>query len=62
MTFLINRLMDTFLAWIKLALPVEVWQNLLQECDAMIALVFQQLGGEDEDDVKVAVNCIVDLM
>ena len=28
-TFLQNRVMDTFLAWIRLALPAEVFENLL---------------------------------
>ena len=40
-SFLQNRLMDTFLAWIRLALPAEVFQHLLIECPAMIELVFQ---------------------
>ena len=39
-TFLQNRLMDTFLAWIRLALPVEVFANLLSENSAMIELIF----------------------
>ena len=40
-TFLQNRLMDTFLSWIRLALPKEVFENLLTENGPMIDLVFQ---------------------
>ena len=61
-TFLENRLMDTFLAWIRLALPNEVFENLLAENGALIELVFAQLSSEDHDNVKVAVDCIVELM
>ena len=32
--------MDTFLSWIKLALPAEVFDNLLAENGPMIELVF----------------------
>lgn len=61
-TFLQNRVMDTFLAWIRLALPAEVFENLLPENPAMVDLVFQQLGSEDDENVQVAVNCVVELM
>ena len=61
-TFLQNRLMDTFLAWIRLSLPDEVFQNLLAENGAMIDLIYSQLGSEEDDNLSVAVNCIVELI
>ena len=61
-TFLQNRLMDTFLSWVKLSLPTEVYENMLTENVAMVDLIFQQLTSEDEDNLQVAVNCIVELM
>jgi len=36
--------MDTFLAWIRLALPADVFDNLLTENGPLIDLVFNQLG------------------
>ena len=54
--------MDTFLAWIKLALPTEVFANLLQENSAMIELIFEQLTSDDDENLNVAVKCIVELM
>lgn len=33
--------MDTFLAWIKLQLPAELFDNLLAENGPVIELVFQ---------------------
>lgn len=54
--------MDTFLAWIRLALPAEVFANLLSENPAMIELVFEQLTSEDEDNLNIAVKTIVELM
>ena len=61
-TFLQNRLMDTFLSWVKLSLPKEVFENMLTDNAAMINLIFEQLTSEDEDNVQVAVNCIVELL
>ena len=57
-----NRLMDTFLSWIKLSLPAEVIENLLAENPAMIELIFEELSSEDDDNLQVAVNCIVELI
>ena len=57
-----NRLMDTFLAWIKLALPAEVFDNLLTENQPLIDLVFQQLGTDDDDNLHVATSVVVELM
>ena len=54
--------MDTFLAWIKLALPSEVFANLLSENAAMIELIFEQLKSDDEENLNIAVKCIVELM
>ena len=54
--------MDTFLSWIRLSLPTEVYENMLVENAAMVDLIFQQLTSEDEDNLQVAVNCIVELM
>ena len=54
--------MDTFLAWVKLALPNEVFENLLAENGALIELVFAQLNSDDDSNLKVAVDCIVELM
>lgn len=54
--------MDTFLSWIKLSLPAEVIENLLAENPAMIELIFEELSSEDDDNLQVAVNCIVELI
>ena len=54
--------MDTFLAWIKLALPHEVFANLLTENQAMIELIFEQLKSDDEENLNIAVKCVVELM
>lgn len=54
--------MDTFLAWIRLALPAEVFANLLPENPAMIELIFEQLKSDNEDNLNIAVKCIVELM
>jgi hypothetical protein len=54
--------MDTFLAWIRLALPTEVFENLLSENPAMVEMIFEELNSEDDDNLQVAVNCIVELM
>ena len=54
--------MDTFLAWIKLALPNEVFANLLNENQAMIELIFEQLKSDDEENLNIAVKCVVELM
>ena len=35
---------------------------MLVENAAMVDLIFQQLTSEDEDNLQVAVNCIVELM
>ena len=43
-------------------MPAEVFENLLPENPAMVDLVFQQLGSEDDENVQVAVNCVVELM
>jgi len=54
--------MDTFLAWIRLALPTEVFENLLSENAAMVEMIFEELNSEDDENLQVAVNCIVELM
>ena len=54
--------MDTFLAWIRLALPTEVFENLLSENPAIVEMIFDELNSEDDDNLQVAVNCIVELM
>ena len=54
--------MDTFLAWVKLALPHEVFANLLTENQAMIELIFEQLKSDDEENLNIAVKCVVELM
>lgn len=54
--------MDTFLAWIKLALPAEVFDNLLTENQPLIDLVFQQLGTDDDDNLHIATSVVVELM
>ena len=54
--------MDTFLAWIRLALPTEVFENLPSENPAMVEMIFEELNSEDDDNLQVAVNCIVELM
>ena len=62
LTFLQNRLMDTFLAWIRLALPAEVFENIMAENRPVVDLVFEQLASGDDENVQVAANCLVELM
>ena len=57
-----KSLMDTFVAWLKLDLPAEVFDNLIAENGAMIDLVFQQLGADDDDNLQVATSVVVELM
>jgi len=56
-------LLETFLAWIKLRLPDEVFQSLVSLCPNLLALVFQQLSSaEDDDNLQIAVNVVVELI
>jgi hypothetical protein len=56
-------LLETFLAWIKLRLPDEVFQSLVTLCPNLLALVFQQLSSaEDDDNLQIAVNVVVELI
>ena len=43
--------MDTFLAWIRLALPTEVFENLLSENAAMVEMIFEELNSEDDENL-----------
>ena len=54
--------MDTFYAWIKLALPADVFENLLAENPAMIDMIFEELSSDEDENLQVAVNCIVELL
>jgi hypothetical protein len=45
-----GALMETFLAWIKLRLPDEVFKNLVVECPNLLALVFQQMADAQDDE------------
>lgn len=56
-------MLETFLAWIKLRLPDEVFQSLVTLCPNLLALVFQQLSSaEDDDNLQIAVNVVVELI
>lgn len=56
-------MLETFLAWIKLRLPDEVFQSLVSLCPNLLALVFQQLSSaEDDDNLQIAVNVVVELI
>ena len=55
-------ILDTFESWIRLALPAEVFENLVQDCPSLVALVFNALHEQDEDDLTTAVNCMLELI
>ena len=58
-----HALLETFLAWIKLRLPDEVFNSLVPECPHLMALVFQSLGqSDDHDSLQEASNCVIELI
>lgn len=57
-----NRILDTFESWIRLALPDEVFENLVNDCPHLIEMLFAELDSEEDDNLTTAVNCIVELI
>ena len=54
--------METFDCWIRLALPHEVFGNLVTDCPYLIEMVFTELNSEEEDNLTAAVDCIIELI
>ena len=55
-------ILDTFESWIRLNLPEEVFENLVQDCPSLVAMVFNALHEEDSEDLKKAVDCMIELI
>ena len=48
--------MATFFAWIKLALPEEVFANLFTDSPNLMELIFSELQNDEEDNLEVATD------
>ena len=55
-------ILETFKSWIRLALPPELFENLIKDCPSLIAMVFNALHEEDSEDLTTAVNCMIELI
>ena len=55
-------ILETFESWIRLALPDELFENLIKDCPSLIAMVFNALHEEDSEDLTTAVNCMIELI
>lgn len=55
-------ILDTFESWIRLKLPEELFENLVNDCPSLVAMVFNALHEEDSEDLTVAVNCMIELI
>ena len=45
-----------------MALPGEVFENLVTDCPSLLGMVFNSLLEEDSEDLTVAVNCMIELI
>ena len=57
-----HRILSTFESWIRLALPDEVFANLVNDCPYLIEMVFEELNSEEEENLTASVNCIIELI
>lgn len=55
-------LLQTFRAWIRLRLPQEVFNNLVNDCPHLLQLVFSELTTDVDENLQEAVNVIIELI
>ena len=53
-----KAIIDTFTAWLKLALPNEVFEALLPENPTLIELVFCEVKSKSDENLSASVSCI----
>lgn len=57
-----RQLCNTFYCWIKLRLPESLFANLVMDCPALMALVFDELSSTNVDNAEIAAKTIVELL
>jgi hypothetical protein len=57
-----EKLLETFLAWIKLSLPEQVFENLVQDNASVLDLVFSALQSDDDDCHDKATEIVIELI
>jgi hypothetical protein len=57
-----QKIMETFLAWARLKLPEEVFQNLVNDDPNLLELVFTELQSDDTDNLEAASSIIIEFL
>jgi len=56
------KLMETFLAWARLKLPDEVFENLVADNSYLLELVFSELQSDDTENLEAASSIIIEFL
>lgn len=57
-----QKLMETFLAWARLKLPEEVFENLVTDDPNLLNLIFAELQSDDTDNMEAASSIIIEFL
>ena len=56
------KILETFLAWVKLSLPPEVFVNLVSDNPNLMELIFSELHSDESDNLEAATAIVIELI